>query len=166
MARDSSGPKNQPRYDALGIPADAADLTEISEYAAANGNRKALTSTQRLALTGADRWVGLEVFETDTQRTYEYQSGGWVLRTYVAGGYVSASTDGSGYVTVNHGLGRAPVGVVATIDSASPVIVDMLKCEVSAPYTATTFRVRIRRADQGNGPFAGNPVAFQWMAMA
>jgi len=79
MARDSSGPKGQPRYDALGVPADAADLTELGDYAALVGNRKALTSAQRQALSGSDRWVGLEVAETDTNLTYIYTAEGWRL---------------------------------------------------------------------------------------
>lgn len=77
MARDSSGSKNEPQYSANGQPADAADLTEIAKYAADNGNRKALTSAQRAALSGADRWVGLEVYETDTGLVYEYTTAGW-----------------------------------------------------------------------------------------
>lgn len=83
MARDSSGPKNEPRYDTLGIPADAADLTELGLYAALVGNRKVLTKSQREGLSGSDRWVGLEVFESDTGLVYVYLTGGWTLLTAV-----------------------------------------------------------------------------------
>lgn len=80
MARDSSGPKNEPRYDPNGVPADAADLTEVAAYAALVGNHKILTSAQRQALSGSDRWIGLLVSESDTANlmTYQYTSGGWV----------------------------------------------------------------------------------------
>lgn len=79
MARDTSGPKNEPRYDPNGVPADAADLTEVAAYAALVGNLKVLTSAQRVALTGPDRWVGLYVEETDTGLLWKYTAGGWVM---------------------------------------------------------------------------------------
>lgn len=78
MARDTSGPKNEPQYSTNGVPADAADLTELGAYAALVGNRKALTNSQRTGLGGADRWVGLEVYETDTGDVYTYTASGWV----------------------------------------------------------------------------------------
>lgn len=83
MARDSSGPKNEPRYDALGQPADAADLTELGAYAALVGNRKALTSSARSSLSGSDVWDGLEVFETDTGLVQQRHKGVWVILTAV-----------------------------------------------------------------------------------
>lgn len=79
MARDSSGPKNEPNYSGLGAPADAADLTEVATYAARMGNRRTDTSTNRAAATGADLWEGLEWQETDTGNTLMYLSGSWVL---------------------------------------------------------------------------------------
>ena len=57
MARNSSGSKNQPHYSSSGAPDDAADLTEVADYAAAVGNRKAGTNADRLALSGADKAV-------------------------------------------------------------------------------------------------------------
>lgn len=103
MARDSSGTKNEPQYAATGAPADAADLTELGVYAALVGNHKILTATQRAGLTGADRWVGLFVTESDTGDTYQYTSGGWVwvlsLGTYSTvapnAGWAIASSTGS-----------------------------------------------------------------------
>jgi hypothetical protein len=77
MARDSSGPKNEPQYSPLGVPADAADLSEVATYAALVGNLKALTAAQRGALAGSDRWVGLLVSETDTGDLWKYTAGGW-----------------------------------------------------------------------------------------
>lgn len=75
---DSLGTKNQPQYADTGGSDDAADLSEIANYAAKVGNRKADASSVRTALTGSDLWDGLEFFETDTGRTYLYWSG-WVL---------------------------------------------------------------------------------------
>jgi hypothetical protein len=77
MAHDSLGPKNQPVFSAAGPPADAADLTEVGEYASVVGNRKADLSTVRTSLSGADVWPGLEFYETDTDITYRYRSTGW-----------------------------------------------------------------------------------------
>lgn len=92
MARDSSGPKNQPRYDPLGIPADAADLTEVANYAALVGNYKSLTNSERVALSGSDRWVGLIVYETDTDLHFIYRSTGWRGLPLNDSGVVAVST--------------------------------------------------------------------------
>ena len=77
MARDSSGTKNQPQYLGTGGLATAADQNEIANYAADVGNRKVKTAAERAALSGADVWDGLEVFESDTGREYLRVSGGW-----------------------------------------------------------------------------------------
>lgn len=119
MARDTSGPKNEPRYAATGIPADAADLTELGAYAALVGNRKVLTNTQRVALAGADRWVGLEVYETDTDVSYRYTAGGWkripevrAFSSVIAGTLLStAATDVPGLTITN-----APVGIPSILE--------------------------------------------------
>jgi hypothetical protein len=66
VAHDSFGTKNQPQYAATGAPADAADLSELANYAALVGNRKVGTHSQRTALAGGDIWPGLRFFETDT----------------------------------------------------------------------------------------------------
>lgn len=76
MARDSSGTQNQPQYSTAGIPADAADLSEIANYAAAGGNTKFGTTTQMNALAGADLWTGLLFSNTTDKGLYRYD-GGW-----------------------------------------------------------------------------------------
>lgn len=79
---DSLGTKNEPQYAGSGKPASGADLTELGEYAAKVGNRKAGTSADRAGLTGNDAWPGLEFSETDTGATYLYTSAsGWKLRS-------------------------------------------------------------------------------------
>lgn len=79
MASETKGLKNEPIYDPNGPPADAADLTEVAAYAALVGNLKVLTKSQREGLAGKDKWVGLEVYETDTQDIWRNTAGGWVL---------------------------------------------------------------------------------------
>ncbi len=81
MAQDSFGAKNQPQYAGTGTPADAADLSQISNYAANVGNRKVGTDSARLALAGADLWVGLLFGATDTGVEWVYLSGGWTARS-------------------------------------------------------------------------------------
>lgn len=96
MARDSSGTKNQPHYSGTGAPSDAADLTEVADYAAAVGNRKSGTASQRSGLSGADLWVGLEFYETDTGATYIYTASGWAVlsaTTVVASGTLTLGTN-------------------------------------------------------------------------
>lgn len=87
----------------------------------------------------------------------------------VVAGRVSTNTGGTsqdaGIVKVTHGMGKAPTAVTAVVGMDSPVIPEALKVEVGN-ITATTFDVRVRRADQGNAPFAGNPVVFYWTAVA
>lgn len=96
MARDSSGAKNQPQYAGTGAPADSADLSEIANYAAQVGNRKAGPTTHttpslgRTTSTGADVWEGLEWEDTTDGFTYKYRSGAWV-RTFDDTGWVTLS---------------------------------------------------------------------------
>lgn len=83
MARDTSGAKNQPQFSSGGVSSQAADLSEVANYAAYNGNRKVDTSTVRGPLAGADLWEGLQFRETDNPSgaylTYEVVGGSWVL---------------------------------------------------------------------------------------
>lgn len=123
------------------------------------------TAAGRLALLPGQIRDGMTYVETDTGEVYDRTLGDWVRRKRVNGGRVSASTDASGYVTVNHGLRTVPVSVTATIATSSPVIAHRLKVQVET-ITATTFRARILRADEADGPLAGNPVHFNWTAMA
>lgn len=91
MARDSSGTKNQPQYAGTGAPADAADLSELGNFAAFVGNRKVgpatgtatgpgNANTGRTTSSGSDVWEGLEWHDTTDGGTYKYISGNWVLR--------------------------------------------------------------------------------------
>ncbi|WP_318306506.1 hypothetical protein [Amycolatopsis solani] len=50
-------------------------------------------------------------------------------------------TDGSGFCTVTHGLGKVPEAVVVSADTPGPFNAFMLNT-VQGSYTATTFQVR------------------------
>lgn len=73
-ADDVSGPKDQPRFLGTGAPSTAADLSLLGDYAALVGNSKALTASERTALTGKQRWPGLTVVETDTGKMWLFNS--------------------------------------------------------------------------------------------
>lgn len=78
MASETSGPKGQPYFTALGAPAIDVDPGIVSDYAADNGNRKSLSRTDRLALPVV--WEGLEAHDQTDKGRYEYIGGSWVRR--------------------------------------------------------------------------------------
>lgn len=81
MARDDTGPHQEPEYDPLGAPADAADLTELGKYAAYYGNTALDTAAARAAAESAGQtWNGLTWVETDTGLIYRRIGGAWVLQ--------------------------------------------------------------------------------------
>lgn len=79
MASESSGPKDQPYFSSSGAPAIDVDPGLVADYAALVGNRKVLTTAQRLALTGKAVWDGLEVWDTDLKSLFVRDTGAWVL---------------------------------------------------------------------------------------
>lgn len=100
--QDSYGTQNQPQYADTGAPADAADLSQVANYAAKVGNRKVGLASARTGLTGADLWDGLEFFETDSGSTYEYHNSGWVFSHQLPTGWTNLTlasgwTNQSGY---------------------------------------------------------------------
>lgn len=64
-------------------PTIVADLTGMRDAIVRRGNRMAEPSSVRAALTSAERWPGLEFFETDTGRSYRVTADGtgWVETT-------------------------------------------------------------------------------------
>ena len=78
MAHDSLGSKNQPQYSSSGASSQAADLSEVANYAAYNGNMKSDVSSVRTGLSGNDLWDGLWFDETDTGIIYRRVAGAWV----------------------------------------------------------------------------------------
>lgn len=160
---DTSGPHNQPHYSENGIPADAADLTEVSDWADLVGNRKVGSTTTRNNLSGADLWPGLEFFDTTLWGTFIYINGGWVQtfdNTKVFhGGTVGIATDAGGSVIVTHNFGVAPTWIEITDFYAGGV--PSTRKPVITIITSTTFTVRF--FNNGN-PLGGNPVQFHWVA--
>lgn len=95
MAQDSYGAKNAPQYAGTGAPADAADLTQISNYAAKLGNRREGTTTERNNATGLDLWAGLQWYDTTLKQTFVYSGSGWVLQAGVAACLLTKSSSQS-----------------------------------------------------------------------
>ena len=141
------------------------DMQASADFAEVFAWTRGGTATERGLLTPGQIRDGMTFVETDTGEVFDRTLGSWVRRARVNGGKVTASTDASGYVTVNHGLRTVPLSVTANIATSSPVIATRLKAQVET-LTATTFRVRILRADESDGPLAGNPVHFFWTAVA
>ncbi|MFJ3029814.1 hypothetical protein ACIPEQ_13305 [Curtobacterium sp. NPDC087080] len=176
MAQDSWGPKHQPQYSNVGVPADAADLSQIANFAALVGNRKVDTSTARAALGADEKWPGLQWYDTDTLANWLYVadagsgSAGWVnpdMRfaqfTTLAGGVpdggpysqgtitaVSGKTVGGGFATLANNK--------ITLDPGEYDITWTLKLNVSQPTSARTGYVQFDigesepfRAEYGSG---------------
>lgn len=75
---DSLGTHNEPQYAETGVPADAADLTEVAAFAAKVGNMRVGTTTERNNATGADVWQGLLWYDTDLNQYFSYDAG-WTM---------------------------------------------------------------------------------------
>ncbi|TAJ46367.1 MAG: hypothetical protein EPO52_17695 [Herbiconiux sp.] len=145
MARDGSGSKNEPTYTGSGAPADAADLTEIAAYAAKVGNRKAGTAADRAALSGADRWVGLEFEESDTGAVYLYTSGGWTLKSVraacvlVKSSAQSTSSTGYGFTDVLYDIEEHDPYNMHTAGNTAGITVPLAGVyQISASYFGDT----------------------------
>lgn len=145
MARDSSGSQNQPQYSSTGVPADAADLSELGNYAALVGNRKTGTTSQRNTATGADVWEGLLWGDTTDKKEYKYTSGGWVYAAPVQWfGQVSVTLNATNGVTqvVNFPAGLFTVAplVFATLQF-SPGTAQKLRASVNGTSASSTTLV-------------------------
>jgi len=140
MARDSSGSKNEPQYDPNGIPADAADLTEVAAYAALVGNSKVLTDAQRVALAGADRWVGMTVYCTDTGVLWRYKATGWAVMMTEWADYNAAVTG----LTVGNGVLRTKW---RQIDKLVDVIVELTAGSSTVPTGPLVFQFPVPPVD-------------------
>lgn len=130
MARDTSGPKNEPQYNGSGVPADAADMTEIAAYAAFVGNMKAGpttgtatgpggANTGRTTSSGADVWEGLEWWDTSLKQKFRYTNGGWVP-VYSGTNLITPSSVGGGTISGGRAVftGASSVSVNGVFSSA------------------------------------------------
>lgn len=80
----------------------------------------------------------------------------------VASNTGSVATDGSGNVTISHGLGKVPSSVLVTNMPGGSIPGQRSIAFVSA--TATDFTVRAYRQDQtgGTATLNNNPIQFAW----
>jgi len=146
MARDSSGTKNQPQYAGTGAPADAADMSEIANYAALVGNRKIGPSSARTTATGADVWEGLEWWDTTLNTVFVMQSGTWRASGTGLVPVIPASVAGTG-VVLNPGgsitfTGTSSFAAVGFATTDFPHYMALL--DVTASSANTTLAAQLR----------------------
>ena len=91
--------------------------------------------------------------------TYDGTAWRW-QRTGIIG---SQSTNTSGFLSVSHGLGATPTGVIITSgDQATDLLSRVLTFNVSS-RDSTAFHVYVHRSDTG-APQASTTVQFYWIA--
>jgi hypothetical protein len=172
MAADSFGPKNEPEYAGSGVPADAADLTEIAKFAARVGNTRTDTSNVRKALTGKDVWPGLTFVETDTGLTYQYlkrdSSTGWVRQAVHSGGTFFDDIAADGTTQISHGLGVTPTDVQITPQThpTSDQISLLFEPILFGSPSGTRFNVRLKDLRTNAWASGAQKYRLQWHAFA
>lgn len=177
-ADGTPGAKNQPQFLGTGAPATAADLNTLADHAASVGNLKVLTTAQRTALSGSDRWTGLLVADTDLSSVFIYL-GGWV-RLWASGATPYAVAQGTvtcpntitgdGGVTGSHGysdlidvtfpVGRfsvAPHVYLSTIGPSGQIVWSGMAEQV------TSSGCKVRGGRVGSAP--NNLFSVKWIAV-
>lgn len=141
MAAETSGTRNQPHFSGAGVPADAADMTLISDYAATLGNRRSDLASVRAGLTGSDVWEGLEFRETDTFKTYVYTASSWVLTdTPVAAYTPTVSNVSTSAVVAKWSMSKRIVTATVKITvSAAPTGQPVITLPVNADTSGPTI---------------------------
>lgn len=134
-----------------------AVITQTHPYTAMEGGSVPLRNQ-----TEQDAWApanGATAFRIDTGRMYVRGGDAWTLsRGYDRSTFLGA-TDGSGLVTVNHGLGVSPA-VVIVMDQNSGAVPSTRKIVRSG---ASSTQIQFYVTNGGNA-LAGNPVVFDWVA--
>lgn len=112
MASQGTGDKGQPTYDSNYPPSDAADLTEVAQYAADVGNARVGSTSERTAFSNnGNATEGLAWRDTTLKRTFYWESGAWVLEVW--GTLLdSLKTNATGFLRVPHSLGKKPSVVI------------------------------------------------------
>lgn len=99
---DSLGTHNEPQYAETGVPADAADLTEVAAFAAKVGNMRVGTTDERNNATGADVWPGLLWYDTTLKQYFSYDSGWTMILSPDLSANISAFSTGWTGLTSGH----------------------------------------------------------------
>lgn len=163
-----NGPHNQPRWDVNDEADFAADLTEVSEFAAKVGNTRVGTTNQRNATAGADLWEGLRWYDTTTDLVYTYNGSGWLRQDVHKGGTFFDVVAADGTTQISHGLGTTPTDVSITQQShpSDDQISRVFRPILFGSYTATRFNVRLIDERTGGWADGQQKVRFQWHAYA
>lgn len=141
-----------------------AVITQTFPYTAAAGGMVWLrNAAEQAAYSPSD---GASAYRIDLAAEMLRKGGAWAQTLRTTAGVINQATDGSGVVTVSHGLGKVPLAVNITIDTGSPIIPTRLKAQVGN-LTATTFGALFLRNDSNpDAPLTGNVVKFYWTAVA
>lgn len=107
--------------------------------------------TTRTAMAGADI---IASFEAGSTRKFAVNANG-VINRDGGKGSVSTTTDGSGDVTVTHGLGGTPDNIQVTITGTTPYVATV------HTIGATQFKVRI--FDMAGAAVTSTSVSFHWV---
>lgn len=134
-----------------------AVITQTFVYTATQGGCVPVRNATELAAWAPAN--GAEAFRLDTGLMYVRSGDAWRLSRGYDRGTFAGATDGSGLVTVNHGLGVSPM-VVIVMDQNSGAVPNTRKIVRSA--TSST-QIQFYVTNGGNA-LPGNPVVFDWVA--
>lgn len=132
-------------------------ITQTFVYTAAEGGCVPVRNATELAAWAPAN--GAEAFRLDTGLMYVRSGDAWGLSRGYDRKTFAGATDGSGLVTVNHGLGVSPTVVIVT-DQNSGAVPNTRKIVRSA--TSST-QIQFYVTNGGNA-LVGNPVVFDWVA--
>lgn len=142
-------------------------ITQTAPYTAmAGGTVITRNSTEMSAWAPAD---GATVFNMADSMTYQRVSGAWVTLTAAVEkrlpryGVATATTNASGYLSFNHGLGRVPESVVVTPGGQVSEALNQIVRLTVYSVNATQVTLKVYRLDT-NQVLASNAVTFHWMA--
>lgn len=111
---------------------------------------------------GAVTWL------EDVKRLEVYNGTAWVtIAPVVQAGYMTATTDVNGIVSIAHGLGRIPSGAFVQFGGTTVSGMDQkITCRMPKAWqTTTTVQVQFSRQDTGT-TFGNAPVEFNWQVVA
>lgn len=166
MARDQTGDKRQPIYLGTGAPSDAADLTEVAQYAADVGNTRVGSTNDRTTFTNNGYATqGLAWFDTTLKRTVYYIDAAWVgaeRRTILSGGAVGGSGSTLQSVTGQVSIPAVPFDRIIILSFiALPTAISGSYVNLHLRRDQSTSLKRVRVSAAGN---TGGAVIFDTIA--
>lgn len=154
-----SGWEGAPAFPSSGAPGTGPDYEEVARWAVTRGNLMKGTTVQRNSwVTAGYAAEGQHWYDTTLDALFVYGGSGW-LRVSPTKGTVNTSTDGSGVITVSHGLGGTPSVVLVTDRGGGAA--SLTRKVIVNGTTSTQIQFLVGNAGSA---FASNPVQFDWVA--